>query len=50
VRVKRIPLLVTGLAFLFLTTACSASNESSGDSAPGKVVPAATDVWDQGSN
>ena len=48
-RVKRIPLLVTGLAFLFLTTACSAANDSNGDSAPGTAVPAATGVWDQGS-
>ena len=44
---KRIHLFAIGLAFLFLTTACSASNGSSGDSASGKDVPAASDVWDQ---
>ncbi len=46
-RVKRIPLLVIGLAFLFLTNACSATNDSNGDSASGTAVPAATDVWTQ---
>ena len=44
---KRIRLFAIGLAFLFLTTACSASNDSSGDSASSKDVPAASDVWDQ---
>ena len=44
---KRIRLFAIGFAFLFLTTACSASNDSSGDSTSSKDVPAASDVWDQ---
>jgi hypothetical protein len=47
VREKRISLLAIGLVLLFLSTSCSASNESNEDSASGSAVPAATDLWNQ---